>query len=75
MFYDMHKVFNTTLIEYSFKKLSSETLEISNQLINSLSSIYYNIRTENVKYHLDNLSDDIYSFIDELHELIKKMLN
>ena len=75
MYYDMHKVFNSTLLEYSFKKLPSETLEISNQLINALSSIYYNIKTGNVKYHLDTLSDDVYSFIDELHDLITKMLN
>ena len=30
MFYDINKVFNSTLFEYSYKKLTSEIVEVSN---------------------------------------------
>ena len=52
MYYDIYKFFNTILIEYFYNKLSYETVEISNQLINSLSGIYYNIKWDN-KYYVD----------------------
>ena len=75
MYYDIDKIFNSTLNEYSYKKLASETVEISNQLLNSLDTVYYNIKSGNIKKHADILSDDIYSYINELHELIIIMLN
>ena len=75
MYYDIYKVFNSTLIEYSYKRLPSETVEFSNELASALNEIYSNIKSGNIKYNLDILSNDIYVYINELHELIKKMIN
>ena len=75
MYYDIYNVFNKTLIKYSYKKLASETVEVSNQLINSLSSIYYNIKEGNIKISAIILSNNIHYYIEDLHELIRKMLN
>ena len=77
MYYDIYQVFNSTLIEYSYKKLPSEIMEISNKLVSELSGIFNNIRSEsgNIKYNADILSDNIYDYIDELHDIIRKMLN
>ena len=72
MYYDIYKVFNSTLIEYSYKRLPSETVEFSNELASALNEIYSNIKSGNIKYNLDILSNDIYVYINELHELIKK---
>ena len=75
MYYDIYAVFNSTLIEYSYKKLPYEMVEVSNQLINSLSGIYYNIKSGNIKSYVDILSNNIYIYNNELHELVVNMLN
>ena len=55
MYYDIYQVFNSTLIEYSYKKLPSEIVEISNKLISELREVFINIRSEsgNIKYNVD----------------------
>ena len=77
MYYDIYKVFNSTLIEYSYKKLPSEIVDISFKLVTELGRIFNNIRSEtgNIKYNADILSNNIYDYIDELHDIIRKMLN
>ena len=75
MYYDIYKVFNSTLVEYSYKNLAHEIVEVSNQLLNSLSSILNNIKSGDIKYYADILSDNIYNYLNELHELIRKILN
>ena len=46
MYYDIYQVFNSTLIEYSYKKLPSEIVEISNKLVSELGEIFNNIRSK-----------------------------
>ena len=77
MYYDIYQVFNSTLIEYSYKKLPSEIVEISNKLLCEFRGIFNNIRSEsgNIKYNVDILSNNIFDYINELHEIIRKMLN
>ena len=74
-YHDIYHIFNSTFIEYSENVYPKEILEISKQLLNSLGGIYYNIKTGNNKDHADMLSNDIYTYLDELHELINKILN
>ena len=75
MYYDIYKVFNSTLVEYSYKNLAHEIVEVSNQLVNSLSSILNNIKSGDIKNNVDILSGNIYNYLNELHELIRKILN
>ena len=75
MYYDIYQVFNSTLVEYSYKTLPSETVEISDELIKSLNNTFYNIKKGNIKLNVDNLSDDINNYINEIYELIKKMMD
>ena len=75
MYYDIYQVFNSTLVEYSYKTLPSETVEFSNELIQTLNSTFYNIKRGNIKQNVDKLTDDIYGYINDVHELIRKMLD
>ena len=75
MYYDIYRVFNSTLVEYSYKTLPSETVEFSNELIQTLNSTFYNIKRGNIKQNVDKLTDDIYGYINDIHELIRKMLD
>ena len=54
MYYDIYKVFNSTLVDYSYKSLPLETVEISDILTNTLSDIFNNIKQENIKQKVDN---------------------
>ena len=75
IYHDIYPVFNSTLINYSNNILPIEIIEYSNQLLSALSGIYYNMKSGSIKLNVDNLSDNIYTYIDELHELIDKILN
>ena len=75
MYYDIYQVFNSTLVEYSYKTLPSETVEISNELIKSLNNTFYNIKQGNIKLNVDNLSEEINEYINEINNLIKKMMD
>ena len=58
MYYDIYKVFNSTLVDYSYKSLAPETVEISDILTNTLSDIFNNIKQENIKQKMDNLTNN-----------------
>ena len=75
MYYDISKVFNTTLIELSYRKLPIEIIELSNKLVRTLNSIFKNIKLGDIKYYVEKLHDDIYNYIHDLHELIREILN
>ena len=75
MYYDIYQVFNSTLVEYSYKTLPPETVEISDELIKALNFTFYNIKLGNIKLNIDKLAGDIYDYISEIHELIRKMMD
>ena len=75
MYYDIYQVFNSTLVEYSYKTLPPETVEISDELIKSMNNIFYNIKQGNIKLNVDNLSNEINNYINEIYELIKIMID
>ena len=75
MYYDIYQVFNSTLVEYSYKALPPETVEISNELIKTLNYTLNNIKEGDIKLNVDNLEGDIDDYINEIHELIRKMID
>ena len=75
MYYDLYKVFNSTLIELSYRKLPSQILDLSEQLVRALTNIYNNIKSGDIKQYVGMLYDDVYNYIHNLHELIKKMFD
>ena len=77
MYYDLCKVFNSTLIKYSYKKLPAEIVQVSNDLISRLNGFYIGIRQGRgeINIQVKALTDIVYNFLDDLHELIRKMLN
>ena len=74
MYYDLYQVFNSTLVNYSYKKLTSDIVQISNELVSRLSGIFNNIKSGEIRSNAETLEDNIYSYINELHEIIRKML-
>ena len=74
-YYDLFKVFNSTLVTYSYKKLPSDILKYSNELANKLRNILNNIKTGDIKRNAEILENNIYSYIDQIHEIIRNMLN
>ena len=76
-YFDLYDVFNSTLATYSYKKLPSQIVQISNDLISSLSGLYIGIRqgNGNINNQVKALTDIVYNYLDDLHELIRKMLN
>ena len=74
-YYDLFKVFNSTLVTYSYKKLPSDILQYSNELANKLRNILNNIKTGDIKKNAEILETNIYSYIDQIHEIIRNMLN
>ena len=74
-YYDLMDVFDSILISYSYKQLPSDIARLSNELVESLSDIYNNIKSSDIKYNAEILRNDIYSYINRIHELIRKMLN
>ena len=74
-YYEIFSVFNSTLVKYSYNVLPSEIIQVSNDLLNKISSIFFNLRTGTIKANADILYSNINNYIDKLHELIREMLN
>ena len=63
------------MVEYSYKILPPETVEISDELIKALNYTFNNIMQGNIKLNVDNLASGIYEYINEIHEPITKMID
>ena len=74
-YYEILPVFNNTLVKYSYNVLPSEIIQISNELLNKLSGIFFNLKAGNIKENADILYSNINNYVDKLHELIRQMLN
>ena len=74
-YYEIFPVFNSTLVKYSYNVLPAETVQISNELLNRISGIFFNLKTDNIKENADILYSNIHNYIDKLHDLIREMLN
>ena len=74
-YYRLYDVFQSTLVTYSYKKLPSDIVRLSNELVNKLSNIFNNIRTGEIKQNTEILTNDVYSFISNLHQLIRITLD
>ena len=73
-YYSLYGVYNHTLITYSYKKLPSDIVRLSNELVNKLSTIFNNIKSGEIKQNAEKLSYDVYSYIEQIHQMIRKML-
>ena len=74
-YYEIFSVFNSTLVKYSYNVLPSETIQVSNDLLNKMSSIFFNLKSGTIKENADLLYSNINNYIEKLHELIREMLN
>ncbi len=74
-YYSLYDVFQSTLVTYSYKKLPSDIVRLSNELVNKLNNTFNNIRTGEIKQNTEILTNDVYSFISNLHQLIRIMLD
>ena len=74
-YYELLPVFNATLVKYSYNVLPSEIIHVSNDLLNKISNIFFNLKSGTVKENADVLYSNINNYIDKLHELIREMLN
>ena len=75
LYYDLYEIFNSTLIEISYRTLPYGLIDLSEQLVNALKNVFDNIRTGNIKPYADLLHEDIYNYIHDLHTLISTILN
>ena len=74
-FYELYQVFNTTLVNYSYKQYPNNIILISNELKSQLSDIFYNIKTGNIKSNVETIENNINTFLDEINNKIRTMLN
>ena len=73
-YHDLYPIFNSTLSLYAYNKLPNDIVKVSNELLSSLSGIFTQIKSGNVKTHAQILYNDVYGYIDEINELILDML-
>ncbi len=64
-FYDLLPVFNHTLYTISYNKLPSVIVELSNEVLNKLYTLYANIKVKDeVKENVENLEDNLYEYVN-----------
>ena len=61
-YYNILQIFNSTLTKYSHNILSSNEVQISNELLSKLSGIFTNIKSGEIKNNRDILKNNIESF-------------
>ena len=74
-YYDIYPIFNSTFALYPYNVLTNDIVKASNDLLSGLSGIFTQIKFGNVKTYGEILYNDIYNYIDEMNELIVKMVN
>ena len=75
LYYDINKIFNSTLSLYAYNKLSNDIIKVSNELLSKLSGIFTNIKSGDIRTNAQFLQTDIYNYINQMNSLITKMLN
>ena len=58
-YYNILQIFNSTLTKYSHNILSSNEVQISNELLSKLSGIFTNIKSGEIKNNRDILKNNI----------------
>ena len=73
-YYSILQIFNSTLTKYSHNILSSNEVQISNELLSKLSGIFTNIKSGEIKNNRDILKNNIESFFNEMYEIKNNMI-
>ena len=73
-YYNILQIFNSTLTKYSHNILSSNEVQISNELLSKLSGIFTNIKSGEIKNNRDILKNNIESFFNEMYEIKNNMI-
>ena len=75
-YYDLFEVFNSTLTTISYNKLPYLVIKLSQELVDKMSTIYYNIeRPGKIKDYVTELRDAVYEFVNNSHALVDNIYN
>ena len=72
---ELNSIFDYTLSLNSIKNLDYKIVGYSDELVNSLDTIYNEIDNGSLKKHTSILNKNIYDFINDSHRIINKIFN
>ena len=75
-YFDLHQIFNKTLVTISHNKLPYIIIQISNDLLSKISGMYLNLeKTGDVKDNVEKLTDTVYKYVNKSHSMVDDIYN